>query len=455
MIAIHCLHSLAEAEGHRAAMTALNRAAVQPDPFSSFAYFDRHLGHRLAHDDPAAPPFQLWLLLALRDGKLVGYAALKRTVTRVFGVPAARVDWLTDHAVACPRLVVRSEDAAAVSEALCRYLLGRSREWSLLEFQQQPVQGGLAKALDSQLGQSHTFRRWPNLTQWSVDLAGHSIASYYAALSSRFRSNVSRQMRGLFATGEVSVVEATGDAVVRKLYALYRGILPCSWKTSLGETAETRPGDTAKVWAVETAMPITVQLLLLDGFPIAGLVSGNFAEATYALEMAYDERYAALAPGQAMMFFGLQRYIRDGAKRCELLGGFGYYKHRWLAEPMATESVQIYRRGTPNDWHRMFGDALRWRQSLRPDRALNHNPSRRAAGVRDVEEVMSGDERAYRQRQRERMAALRHQPGVLWQSGALLASGLPFSLGSQKSQPPKRPGSVSPVGRKNAVVSRD
>ena len=39
-----------------------------------------------------------------------------------------------------------------------------------------------------------------------------------------------------------------------------------------------------------------------------------------------------------------------------LLWGFGYYKTRWLAEMSETQSLQIYRIGTPFFWRRVLGD---------------------------------------------------------------------------------------------------
>lgn len=361
MIEVRCLHTLAEAEPLRSAIDALNLASPQPDPFSSFAYYQNFIRNPAAVPTRHQAP-QLWLLLAFRDHELIGYLALKRCRQRVLGCWVAKLDLLTAHVADRPHLVARAEDQALVSAACYRYLLSRHRDWSLLEFQQQaagsPLLSPPAAATRGRLRQ----RDWPNMANGTIPVAWSSTAAYFAALSKKTRSNVGRQMRSLFAAGEVEVLSSTDPETRAALFELYRGIEPHSWKTGAGGAIGSDPQRLAYylgLMAPEQAMQIHLQVLLLDGVPIAGLISGAFGKGLYALHIVYDDRAARLAPGSAIFWMGMRLAIEGGYQFFDLLWGFGYYKTRWLAQMSETRSLQIYRVDSPWFWRRVLGDLRR------------------------------------------------------------------------------------------------
>lgn len=440
MILVRCFHSFAAAEAYEPAMTALNLMSPRPDPFSSPAYLQAFHQEEMS----SSPAPELWLMLMFRGERLIGYAALKRSVTRVLGLRAAKLDWLTDHRVPSPQIVSMADDLGPVSTALCNYLLSRSGDWSLLEFQQQPPEGALATGLKRALGSAHRLRSWPNLTLWSIPIQGLDLSRYHSALSPHFRSNLSRQMRRLFAGGAVSVIEGNGESVLSELMIHYRKIVQASWKAQASGAGPLPSAPPALLSVAAMAMPLTVQLLLLDGVPVAGLVSGDHAGATYALEIVYDDGQAALAPGMAMLFFGLQRAMRIGMTRFELMGGYGYYKQRWLGQPTQTQSLQVYQRGSAWDCRRAVGDAARWWYRAPPTVVVDHNPSRRKVlaggdtGVGGGVEAVRVPVDAGRVFPEDRLLALRESAGVHWQSGAELVAAMPFSLDPQKARAPVR-----------------
>ncbi|HUG73480.1 MAG TPA: hypothetical protein VMK82_08670, partial [Steroidobacteraceae bacterium] len=201
MIEVRCLHDLAQAEPWREAINALNLASPRPDPFSTFEFYRNHLRNAELF---AKGRFQLWLLLAFDGAELVGYLALKRSTHRVLGLRAARLDMLTEVADR-PHLVARNGQEAAVSAALYAYLLSRKKEWSLLEFQQQDERSPLQPPPALAASVAYRVTRWPTLANATIPLDWDSLAGYFGALSSKARSNVSRQMRTLLATGEAQL----------------------------------------------------------------------------------------------------------------------------------------------------------------------------------------------------------------------------------------------------------
>lgn len=428
MIEIRCCHALSEAAPYRSAINALNLASPRPDPFSTFEFYDNHLRH--AADAPGQEPARLWLLLAFEDGALVGYAALKQSRQRVLGLRAVKLDWLTAHRVDRPHLVVRAGQAGPVAAALYAYLLRRSNEWSLLEFQQQEPASPLLSPPAAAHSGGCRLRQWPNQANGTIAVRWTSTAGYFAALSKKSRSNVSRQMRSLLAAGEVQVLTSSDPPSLAALFALYRGIEPHSWKAH-ADAAIGRDRQSLDYFhgLMDPAQPmqLVIQVLLLDGTPIAGLISGAFDRGLYALHIVHDERRAGLAPGSAILLMGVRLAIEGGYRFFNLLRGSGYYKERWLAEMSETRSVQIYRIARPFFWHRVVGDARRrWSGPAADHAPLLFNPARRGLDRVGREIAAPVDDAGARARHAALVAEVRRGRGEFL-SAAQLAAVLPFA----------------------------
>lgn len=378
MIEIRCFHSLAEAQPFRDAMNALNLACVRPDPFATFEFYENYL--RNAELFPPDGGLRLWLLLAFSGGRLVGYLALKQRIHRVLGLRAAKLDLMSDFVADRPHLVAQPEYEKPVSEAIYAYLFSRKKEWSLVEFQQQDADSSLFPPPEEANSRIFQFQQWPNPSNGTIPIRWSSMAAYFAALSKKARSNVSRQMRSLLAAGEVQVLTSSDPQTIAPLFELYRGIEPYSWKAQAG-VAISLDRQSLDYYAglMHPAQPMRVwiQVLLLDGIPIAGLISGAFDKGLHALQIVYDYRLARLGPGSAILLMGVRLAIEGGYEFFNLLRGYGYYKSRWLAQMTETQSLQIYRVGTPFFWRRMLGDMRRrWFGQTNSNETALINPAR-------------------------------------------------------------------------------
>jgi len=202
-------------------------------------------------------------------------------------------------------------------------------------------------------------------------------------------------------------------------------------------------------------MRVWIQVLLLDGVPIAGLISGAFGKGLHALHIVHDDRLARLAPGSAILLLGMRLAIGGGYEFFNLLRGFGYYKERWLAQMSETWSLQIYRIGTPYFWRRVLGDLQRrWFAAPANDDRLRFNPARR-----DIEQPRArnaGDSPALlasaaeRERYTALIAEVRSGRGEFLSAPAL-AAAMPFETQRRGDVHPQvtRPTghSQEPVGR--------
>jgi hypothetical protein len=433
LIEVRCFGSLEEAAFLREDVNALNRAGTRPDPFSTFEFFENFL--RYEKFFPQDQNLRLWFLAAFDAGRLVGYMALKQLTHKVLGLRASKIDFLVTHDADRPQLVARPEHALAVSEAFYAYLLERKREWSFLEFRQQDAASPLFPPPAAARLKGYLVREWPSLDNGTIPLRWDTLDAYFKSFSPKFRSNVSRQMRSLLAAGEVEYLASSDPAITPALFELYHSIEPRSWKSRAGAAIGRYPQWVEYFKGLLDArqpMRVSIQLLLLDGVPVAGFISGAFMKRLYALHMVYDDRLSRLAPGSALLLMAMRQAIDGRYALFNLLSGFGYYKVRWQAQMTETRIAQIYRAGSLLFWRRVLGDWMRRVFSARPNKApVLFNSLRRDVGERESEQAERGKipRLPISHEERERIAALiaevRKGQGEFL-SAAELAAVMPF-----------------------------
>lgn len=358
---VRCYSSLEEAAFLRDPVNALNRAAPRPDPFSTFEFFENYLQHN--EDHPQGQGMRLWFLAAFDSTGLAGYMALKQVMHKVMGFPAPKLDFLVVHNMDRPQLVARTGQAQAVSEAFYNYLLKHRREWSFLEFCQQDSASALFPPPGRVNLKACWVREWPSLDNGTITVSWDTLHSYFKSFSKKFRSNTSRQMRSLLAAGKLEYVTSSDPQSTLALFELYRHIEPRSWKSRADVAISRHPQWVDYYQGLLQAhqpMRLCIHVLLLDGVPIAGLITGAFQRGLYALHIVYDNSLSHLGPGSAMLLMGMRQAIDGGYAFFNLLSGFGYYKVRWQAQMKPARNAQIYRMGSPFFWHRILGDVKRW-----------------------------------------------------------------------------------------------
>jgi hypothetical protein len=357
---VRCFHSLGEASSLRNELNALNRQSERPDPFSSFEFLENYA----SHEDPPGKneSRQLWFLAAFVEEELVGYVVLTRVEKRILGVRAATLRFFATRGTDRPHVVVRADSVQEVSEAIYRYLMRHRRDWDVLELYQQDDTSSLFPPPAQIKLFGYLVREWPSMENCTIANRWERLQDYFQALPKKFRSNLRRQLRKLTGLGRLELLSASDPSVTPALLELYLAIETHSWKVrsaiDLGQNRQ-QTRQIRGLLEVDQPMRISIQVLLLDGHPIAGLICGIFMGTMYALHIVYDERLHRFAPGSAILLFGMRQLIRDRLALLNLLSGFGYYKAHWLADVTATRIGQIYRPASLPYWHRLLGDARR------------------------------------------------------------------------------------------------
>lgn len=430
---VHCYESLEAAAFLREQINALNSASSCPDPFSTFEFLENYL--RYDEDHPQGRGLRLWFLAAFDEQGLAGYMVLKQVLHKVLGMHTRKLDFLVTHNADRPQLLARAGQTLSVSEAFYGYLLKRRQEWSFLEFRQQDASTTLFPPPPGINLKGYWTREWPSLDNGTIAIVWDSLSAYFKSFSKKFRSNTSRQMRSLMALGKLEYLSSSDPENTPALFELYRCIEPRSWKSRTDVAIGRHPHCVEYYQGLldrRQPMRLTIHVLLLDGVPIAGLITGAFQRGLYALQIVYDNSLSRLGPGSAILMMGMRQAIEGRYAFFNLLSGFGYYKVRWQAQMTPTRNVQIYKIGSPFFWRRLLGDLKR---SLFPAStqkgSVLFNPMRREVIEQDGEPAQEATSRPRLSfTDQEKIAALlaqiRKAPGEFL-SSTQLAGIMPFA----------------------------
>lgn len=450
---VQCYESLEAAAFLRAHVNALNMASSRPDPFSTFEFFENYLKHN--EDHPRGRGMRLWFLAAFDKNGLAGYLALKQVPHKVMGVWTYKIDFLATHNTDRPQVVARPEQARAVGEAFYAYLLER-RDWSFLEFRQQDSASVLFPPPPVHLKGCRVCE-WPSLENGTIPVSWDSLNGYFKSFSKKFRSNTGRQVRSLLAAGNLEYIGSSDPRSTGALFELYRCIEPRSWKARAGVGIGRHPQWVDYYQGLldrYQPMRVSVHVLMLDGVPIAGLITGAFQNGLYALHIVYDDSLSRLGPGSAILLMGMRQAIDGGYAFFNLLSGFGYYKLRWQARMTPARHVQIYRIGTPFYWRRLLGDLRRGLlRTSAPRQSWLFNPLRREVLEQDPESeigVVSKPRLAASEQERiQRLVAQARHGRSEYISGAQWAAILPFSTQRPAREPNTVKSSARPAPARN------
>jgi hypothetical protein len=377
---VEAYRSLAEAAPLAARLDAINRASRRPSPFDTFAYLEAFQ----AHDEFREPGQETLLLVAFDGDQPVGYLPLRRVPERLWGFPYHSIRFLMTHDNDRPRAVARPEDEERCAEAFYRHLFEVDRGFSLLVLNEQDTASKLLAPPASIDLSRHYVRRFANNPNATLALPYRSFDEYLKRLRAHHPSRqrtFERRLRRLFEAGKIELVRSADPASLRALFELYLDLERRSWKANADGHIGRHPERIAffrRLLEPDQPMAMAVGLLLLGGLPVAGWVTGTFAEVLYLFEEAFDEAYRPLAPGNAMMALLVRDGIDRSCRALNMLGNYAYYKQQWLATITETEAVQIFRRGSPVHLKALAGEALRRTRPPVTQRDVDFNLERKA-----------------------------------------------------------------------------
>ena len=359
MLLVQCERGRSGIDLWSAHLDRLNALSVRPDPFSTADYLRAYVDH--SEYFPNGMDVRLFIIQDGRD--VVGVVPMRAVVDSfVSGLGASRLEFLVTHDNEQPHVVCAAGDEDRVAEAFVNHVLQRESPWSLVEFKGQPEHSALRRVAHARASKRLWVRDIPISPYSEVTLGSGDLAGYYASLSKRMRSNISRQTRRLFSAGAVEFLLAEGAQACTALFDAYLELENASWKFATPAAAQRHPQRVAFLRAVaagHAGSEPSLVAICLDGQMVAGLLCASHGQGSWALEMAYDETHADLGPGQLLLLLATALALERRHHFFNFLQSYGYYKQRWGADSVEVVNVQLIRRpglhhlkGVVGDWNR-------------------------------------------------------------------------------------------------------
>jgi len=347
----------------------LNAASARPNPFRSSAFLGTYAKN--CEDHPEGVNVSLFLV---EDGERIIAALPLRHVldgfVKVAGteiVREPRLELLATRDSEQLGIVCTEADEERAARALIAHLTLHEAGWGILELIGQRPGSALHRVVHE--AESRTYRARDIQVEpiSEVTLTWPDLNAYFRSLAKKMRSNISRQARRLYASGEVELVLARGPSAVAPWLEAYRDLDGRSWKAGTESSIGRHPVRIAyfrELVEGRAGVEPSFVGIVLDGVLIAGLIGASNAASPahggWCLEMSYDQAHAALGPGQLLLLLATGEALARGDGFLNFLHNFAYFKHRWGASEIEVVNVQLIRRVSVHNVRATAGDAKRW-----------------------------------------------------------------------------------------------
>ncbi len=362
-------------ERHAVDIDRLNAASLRPNAFASAAFLNSYALRNEYH----APGSGEQLFLVREGGRVIGCAPMRQSRDRLspaslgaLRLMGTRLEFLAAADTEQLRFSCAPEDEERVTAALLRHFCEREPGWGMLELVGQKPGGALHQAIHAAGTGRYWARDIPVQPFTEVPLAWPDLYTYFRSLTKHMRSNISRQARRMYQTGNTEILLAQGAAAVSAWFEAYCELDDRSWKNGT-ESSISRNARRVRLYrdiaSGKAGFEPSLVAVLLDGVLVAALLIGSNGAASperhgaWCLEMAYDRTRADLGPGQMLLLLAVGEALGRRDSFLNFLQNFAYYKHRWGAQLIDVVNLQLIRKLSPHDGRARVGDLRRWWQA--------------------------------------------------------------------------------------------
>ena len=348
----------------------LNQASARPNPFLSSAFLHCYaLNNEYFPDGDEIRLYTVW-----EQQAMVGCLPMRWRKEyfgprwRGTGLSSVRLCFLAPLDVEQPGLLCAPEDEERVAAVLILHLMNQSPRFGMLEFIGQRPDSVLYRTVHRITDSRFQIRDIDVEPYNEIALPWPDVGAYFRALSPNMRRNVARYARYLFAEGTTEIVLAEGGAAVSAWLDAYCDLESRSWKNNTPAAVTRHPRRLQfyrELLLGKAGFAPSFIGILLDGALIAAALNGSNSDAppdargVWGFEIAYDEAYTDLGPGQLLTLLTADAALKRNEKFVNLLHSFSYYKQRWKAEQIVVKNVQMIRRWSLHHVRGLIGDLRR------------------------------------------------------------------------------------------------
>ncbi|HUP21632.1 MAG TPA: GNAT family N-acetyltransferase, partial [Thermoanaerobaculia bacterium] len=291
-------------------------------------------------------PDRLDMLLVRNGDRLTGVAPLTRAGAGPAHWLAPRHRLLGTGTVGSDYLDLIVEDAAEQETvaALARHF---QRHRTTVELGQLPHGTSTAGKVAQRLA-SDGWTVVENLTHVCpvVDLADQTWDSFVASLGRSHRQNVRRRLRKLEERFAVELERVESEAMLEEAFEILVRLHRQRWDARGGSEALDDPavvGFHRELTRLALARGwLRLYVLRLDGRAVAALYGFRYGHRFLYYQSGFDEAFADLSVGLAIMALAIRSAIDEGLREYDLLHGAEPYKFHWATSVRELSRLELY-----------------------------------------------------------------------------------------------------------------
>ncbi len=267
----------------------------------------------------------LAFLFVWSGDRLVGLAPLLDDHEGTLGCPRCLVTPVNPHSRRCSLLA--ADDPEPVVDAVLTHL-EQTRRGSRMRLRCCDAASPVVAALEEREPRSLVRQKDASpIIRLDGDWEG-----YLASRPRHVRHELSRKRKRLDAEWDAKWVRVADAAGAERALTDVLRIERNSWKDREGTSLVSEPGAAAFYARIARACAakgwLRIELLYLDGEPVAHLLGVAHRGTYYALKTSYDEAYRAWSPGIVLFQHAIRKAFEDGLAVFDFLGA----DSRWKSE---------------------------------------------------------------------------------------------------------------------------
>ncbi|MGL5734345.1 MAG: GNAT family N-acetyltransferase [Beijerinckiaceae bacterium] len=297
----------------RVSPAALVAEAIRPDQYAALAVEAKSLAGRTLEPNAFYEPSFLAHALHHFKGRLtlvlIWDGPARQTLLGLFPLAMPRFDvaapvlrgWLTPYMTNGAPLI-DAEAAEAVFDRFMQWVREEAGQTAAVVFPSLVIDGPVASLIRAQAVRLACPVRTFEARTRAVLRGGRSAPEFLAQnISSKKAKELRRQRNRLAEMGVLSIRTVHDRAGVRAAFEHFMAIEARSWKGSKGTAMMQIPSVAAFARSMVRSMAgeglVRIDMLELDGTPIAASIQLRSGDRSYFWKTAYDDAYARFSPG--------------------------------------------------------------------------------------------------------------------------------------------------------------
>jgi CelD/BcsL family acetyltransferase involved in cellulose biosynthesis len=275
---------------------------------------------------------ELHIIVVRDEGRIIAIAPLMRETALAYGLPVRRLALLAnDHTPRTDFVIADKPDEAY--RAICDALLRDIDQWDVLQLTQL-LRTSTTVAVMSQFATQEGLPTgtWKSSDSPYLELTG-TWDSYWASLSSKFRSNVRNRLSRLKQVGEPALEVLADRADIAAACDDAWRLEASGWKdqegTSICSDTAVRRFYTLLAERAAACGWLRLVFLTVGGRRIAVSYGGVYEDRLFLFKTGYDREFHTCSPFKLLTYFAAQEGFARGLREIDFLGDTEPWKQEW------------------------------------------------------------------------------------------------------------------------------